>query len=65
VIRIIVRTDDAAMAANVGGNVQTDYRTFDVDAPAVEAFLAEVKGKNLLYVGVEVLLTTPAEGREE
>lgn len=40
-IRIIVRTDDASMAANVGGAVHTEYRTFAVDLPEVEAFLRE------------------------
>lgn len=38
-IRIIVRIDDAGMAANVGGSVQTRYKTFDVDLPELEAFL--------------------------
>jgi len=36
VIRVIVRTDDAAMAANVGGHVLTTYKTFDVDLDVAE-----------------------------
>jgi hypothetical protein len=38
-IRVIVQTCDAGMAANVGGSVMTTYRTFDVEAPELEAFL--------------------------
>lgn len=56
-LRIIVRTDDASMAANVGGNVHTTYCTLDVSAPEVETFMREKLG---LYVerrivGVEVI----------
>ena len=40
-IRLIVQTDDASMAANVGGSVHTDFRSFDLDHPALEAFLRE------------------------
>lgn len=38
-LRLIVRIDDANMAAHVGGPVITSYRTFDVDLPEVEALL--------------------------
>jgi hypothetical protein len=39
-IRITVRTDDAGMVAAVGGGaVLTQYKSFDVEAPALEAFL--------------------------
>lgn len=38
-IRLIVRIDDAAMAAHVGGSPQTTYRTFDIDHPEIEALL--------------------------
>lgn len=31
-IRLVVRIDDAAMAAHVGGSPQTTYRTFDIEA---------------------------------
>jgi hypothetical protein len=40
-IRVIVATADACMAANVGGPVHVDYRSFEIDAPELEAFLAE------------------------
>ena len=38
-IRITVTTDDASMAANVGGNVLTTHKSFDIEAPELEAFL--------------------------
>ena len=38
-IRLIVRIDDAAMAAHVGGSPQTTYRTFDIEHPQIEALL--------------------------
>lgn len=38
-LRLIVRTDDGNMAAQIGGGVLVQYRTFDVDLPEVEAFL--------------------------
>lgn len=38
-IRITVRTDDAGMAANVGGSVFSEYRSFEVAAPELEQFL--------------------------
>lgn len=40
-IRIIVQSCDAGMACNVGGSVLTTYKTFDVDLPEVEKFLAQ------------------------
>lgn len=60
-IRIIVQTDDAGMAANCGGSVDTKFRTFDVDLPEVEAFLREPNGVGVWRYahrqvkGVEVL----------
>lgn len=62
-LRLIVRTDDAGMAVNVGGSVLVQYRTFDVDLPEVEAFLGRVG--NLAHrqvVGVELV---PAASRKE
>jgi hypothetical protein len=38
-IRLIVRIDEASMAAHVGGSPQTTYRTFDIDHPQIEALL--------------------------
>lgn len=43
-LRVIVRTDDAGMAANVGGAVHTEFKTFDIEAPAIEAFLTKKLG---------------------
>jgi hypothetical protein len=43
-LRIICRTDDAGMAANVGGSVCTEHRTFDVELPELEAWLREPQG---------------------
>jgi len=60
-IRIIVRTDDAAMAANVGGAVLTSYQTFDVDLPAIEAVLQKNKNSysHSQIVGAEILERAP------
>ena len=38
-IRLIIRVDDATMAAHVGGMPQTTYRTFDIEHPEIEALL--------------------------
>lgn len=58
-LRIVVRTDNAGMAANVGGAVHTEYRTFDVDLPEIEEFLREPGAKRMTYtqrqvVGIEL-----------
>lgn len=57
-IRIVVQVTDAGMAAHIGGPVQTWCKTFDVEVPELEAFLA--KDPNNTYreksvVGIEVL----------
>lgn len=44
-IKIIVQTDDAGMAVNVGGNVLTTFKVFELDAPELEAFLREDIGQ--------------------
>ncbi len=43
-IRIIVRTDEAGMAANVGGAVNTSFKTFEIAHIDLESFLAEDVG---------------------
>lgn len=61
-LRIIVTTTDAA--ANVGGPVHVTHKTFDVQAPEVEAFMAEKMG-SLEYrciVGVEVIPQEKVDG---
>ena len=41
-IRIIVQTCDAGMALNVsGGIVDSSVESFDIEAPALEKFIAE------------------------
>ena len=38
-IRIVVMAADCGAAANVGGPVHTEYLTFDIEHPALEAAL--------------------------
>ena len=68
-IRLIIRDTDYGAAANVGGYVETRFKTFDVELPAdVEAYLREftderdrllAEKKNIWWnrevIGVEVL----------
>lgn len=59
-IRIVCVEVDAGAAACVGGPVHTRYRTFDVDVPALEAWLREPKQQKWTYVernthGIELL----------
>ena len=67
-IRVIVQTCDAGMAANVGGSVNEEFRTFDIEAPALEAHLREYvdakkRGETTYWhrnaVGVELLPEEP------
>ena len=44
-LRVVVRTDDCGMAANVGGNVHTEIHTFDIEAPCLEVFLRQYTDK--------------------
>jgi hypothetical protein len=68
-IRIIVRSDNAGMAANVGGSVLTTFTSFDVDLPELEDALNIAKTNSYAHaqvVGVEVLPTrTPQADKEE
>ena len=52
-IRIIVRTNYAGMAVNVGGAVHTEFKTFDIHAPEVEELLR--KHQPLSYLEVAVI----------
>jgi hypothetical protein len=57
-LRIIVRQSDEGAARNVGGPVQTSYKTFDVELPALEAFLSADGQPDYIcreVIGVEVL----------
>lgn len=57
-IRVIVAITDAQRAAHVGGPVEVSYKTFDIAAPELEAYMSNPK-PNTFYertiVGVEVL----------
>lgn len=58
-LRIIVCDVDSGNACNVGGPVEVKYRTFDIEAPEVEAFVREPKDFGWSYYqrhisGVEV-----------
>lgn len=56
-IRVVVETCDAGMAANVGGSVHRSVRSFDIEAPEVEAFLAEEMHSlsHRQVIGVEII----------
>jgi hypothetical protein len=54
-IRLIMREDDASMAANVGGGVRTTYKTFRMHLPTIEHYLREQQSYVQRYiVGVEL-----------
>jgi hypothetical protein len=57
-IRVIVRTDDCGMAANVGGAVETTFRTIDIWHEGLEAFLREPKRKSWQYTQRQVIGVT-------
>ena len=57
-LRIIVREDNASMAAHVGGAVATTFRTFDVEIATIEAFLSDPKQSEYSHqqiIGIEVV----------
>lgn len=54
-IRIIVREQDASKAANCGGSTEIEYRTFEIEAPALEAYLRESRQPNWTYVTREIV----------
>lgn len=61
-IRLIVRAIDASHCPHVGGAPHETYRTFDIDAPDVENFLAGhagLSGVSAALVGAEVVTTSP------
>lgn len=53
-LRIIVRTVDCAAAANVGGPVAVDHKTFVVDLPELEAYLRAPNPRTMAYATREV-----------
>ena len=56
-LRVIVQSDNAGMAANVGGHVLTTYETFLIDAPILEEFVSRDLGNygHRQVVGVELV----------
>lgn len=56
-LRVIVCESDAEAAAHVGGPVHVAYRTFDIEAPELEAFIRAPRGSfmNRQVSGVEIL----------
>lgn len=62
-LRLIVRVDDAGMAANVGGAVLTTFQTFTFEHPTIEGLLRRAPGSlsHAQIVGAEVVEPPPAE----
>ena len=59
-IRVIVQTCDANMAAHVGGPVETTFATFDIEAPELESYLRVSPNPGLRQViGVELKPDAP------
>ena len=55
-IRLICSETDAGMAANVGGPVTVNHKTFDVELPEVEVWLtAKLPYAERRFVGIEIL----------
>lgn len=54
-IRLLVRTDDAGMAAAVGGSVHTDYREFVIEHEELENFLREPERQNWTYTARRII----------
>lgn len=59
-LRIVVITNDGSYGGNIGGPgtpMERSVRTFDIDAPELEAFLRELVGKVeaqiLKHTGIE------------
>ncbi len=66
-LRVIVRTDSCDMAANVGGAVYSEHKTFDMACPPDLAdYLAEKMGSysQRQIIGWEVLRSDVNEGGE-
>jgi hypothetical protein len=55
-LRLIVKRDDAGMAANVGGSVLSTFASFDVEIPELEKLLTNATTyTHAQVIGVEVL----------
>lgn len=60
-LRIITREQDSNDAAHIGGETEITYRTFDAEAPEVEAWLRQ---KDLGYVSRTVIGIELVEGKQ-
>lgn len=59
-LRLIIRTDDAGMAANVGGSVLTTFHTIDIEHPEIEELLRAKGAGSFAHtqiVGAELIAT--------
>lgn len=57
-IRIIVKTDDAGMAGNVGGSVLSTFKSFEIELPELERALSISRTNSYAHaqvIGVEVV----------
>ena len=57
-IRIIAKYDNCGMAANLGGSVLSQIKTFDFELPELEQYLLSANSDTYSHVqviGVEVL----------
>lgn len=65
-IRLIMREDDMGHAANAGGPVVTQFKTFDVDLPAVEEWLRQSSGiySQRQLAGIELLPAASTNPKE-
>jgi hypothetical protein len=63
-IRIIVREVETGAACNVGGPVNVSHKTFDIDAPQLEAYLRVAQSYTTReVVGCELLEPTESVQR--
>lgn len=62
-LRIICMDHEFGAAANIGGPTHTAYKTFDVEAPAIEEWLREQAAYcQRSIVGVELVEKEKANG---
>lgn len=70
-IRVVVQTSDCSMAANVGGSVDVEIKTFDLEAPSLEGYLRQYEtareaGTATYWhrnvIGVELLSVSSVKG---
>jgi hypothetical protein len=54
---VVVRSSDVDAVVHAGGNASVTFRTFDIEAPALEEFLREKRSnyEDREVIGVELL----------